>query len=136
VSDGSITLTEAVTLAYVGLTYTARFKSAKLATAVATQQNPTPLTQRKRIDHLGLVLADTHASGLKYGVDFDNLDYLPLVEGEEVIDPDTIHADFDTDSMELNGEWSTDTRLCLQATSPKPCTVLAAIVGISSHDKL
>jgi hypothetical protein len=136
VSDGSITLTEAVTLAYVGLTYTARFKSAKLATAVATQQNPTPLTQRKRIDHLGLVLADTHASGLKYGVDFDNLDDLPLVDGEEVIDPDTIHADFDTDSMELNGEWSTDTRLCLQATSPKPCTVLAAIVGISSHDKL
>lgn len=136
VSSGVITLTEAVTLAYIGLTYTAQFKSAKLATAVATQQNPTPLTQRKRIDHLGLVLADTHASGLQYGTSFTTLDDLPLVEAEEVVDTDTIHTDYDTDSIEVNGEWDTDTRLCLQATAPKPCTVLAAIVGISSHDKV
>ena len=136
VSSGAITLTEAVTTAYIGLAYTAQFKSAKLAVAVATQQNPTPLTQRKRIDHLGLVLADTHAQGLKYGVDFDNLDNLPLIEAEQEVDTDAIHTDYDTDSMELNGEWDTDTRLCLQAMSPRPCTVLASVISISSHDKM
>ena len=136
VASGAITLTEAVTLAYIGLTYTAQFKSAKLATAVATQQNPTPLTQRKRIDHLGLVLADTHASGLQYGVSFDELDDLPLVERELEVDADTVHTDYDMDSIEINGEWSTDTRLCLQAVAPKPCTVLAAVIGISAHDKM
>lgn len=120
----------------VGLPYTAQFKSAKLATAVATKQNPTPLTQRKRIDHLGLVLADTHAQGIQYGTDFDNLDNLPLVEGGADVDGDTVHTEYDTDSIELNGTWDTDTRLCLQATAPKPCTVLAAIVSISSHDKM
>lgn len=135
VSSGFITLSEAVTQAYIGLSYTSQFKSSKLATAVATQENPTPLTQRKRIDHLGLVLADTHYQGLKYGTDFTTLDDLPLVNNEEVIADDTIHTDFDTDSFELNGEWGTDTRLCLQASSPRPCTVLAAIISISSHDK-
>lgn len=136
VSSGSITLTEAVTLAYVGLSYTAQFKSAKLATAIATQENPTPLTQRSRIDHVGLVLADTHAQGLQYGTDFDYLDDLPLMEGEAEVDVDSIHTSYDTDSIVLNGEWGTDTRLCLQASSPRPCTVLAAVIGISGHDKL
>ena len=136
VSSGAITLTEAVTTAYIGLPYTAQFKSAKLAVAVATDQNPTPLTQRKRIDHIGLVLADTHARGLKYGVDFDTLDDLPLIEAEQEVDQDAIHTAYDTDSMELNGEWDTDTRICLQAASPRPCTVLAAVLSISSHDKM
>jgi hypothetical protein len=136
VTSGAITLTEAVTSAYIGLSYTAQFKSAKLATAVATQQNPAPLTQRKRIDHLGLVLADVHYQGLKYGTSFDTLDNLPLVEAGVEIAADTVHTDFDTDSFELNGTWETDTRLCLQAQSPKSCTVLAAVIGISSHDKL
>jgi hypothetical protein len=136
VSSGSIALSEPVTLAYVGLTYRARFKSAKLATAVATQQNPTPLTQRKRIDHLGLILADTHAQGLKYGSDFDYLDDLPLTELEADVDTDSTHTSYDTDSIELNGSWETDTRLCLEANAPRPCTVLAAVIGMSSHDKL
>ena len=136
VSSGSITLGEEVTLCYVGLPYVAQFKSAKLATAVATQTNPTPLTQRKRIDHLALVLADTHYQGLKYGSDFDHLDNLPLVEKDEVIAGDTIHEAYDSDAFELNGDWSTDTRLCLQASSPRPCTVLAAVIGISSNDKM
>ena len=136
VTTGSITLTEAVTLCYVGLPYTAQFKSAKLAAAVATQQNPTPLTQRKRLDHLALILADTHYQGLKYGSDFDNLDELPMVEGEQIVADDTIHTAFDSDAFELNGEWSTDQRLCMQAASPRPCTVLAAVIGIVSNDKV
>lgn len=129
VTAGSITLSEPVTLAYVGLVYTAKFKSAKLA--VSSQ----PLTQRKRIDHVGLILADTHARGLKYGVDFDNLDDLPGAEGYAAVDPDAMWTEYDEDSIELNGTWDTDTRLCLQAQSPRPCTVLAAVISVAEHDK-
>lgn len=132
VSSGAITLPEAVTTAYIGLIYTAPYKSAKLAQASQAQA---PLTQRKRIDHLGLILADTHARGLRYGQDFDHLDDLPLVHEGAVLDGDTIHADYDTDAMELNGEWDTDARLCLEASSPRPCTVLACVIGMAGHDK-
>ena len=130
VTAGSITLSEPVTLAYVGLVYTAKFKSAKLVVGSSAS-----LTQRKRIDHVGLILADTHARGLKYGVDFDNLDDLPGTEGYAAVDPNAVWTEYDEDSIELNGTWDTDTRLCLQAQSPRPCTVLAAVISVAGHDK-
>lgn len=132
VASGSITLTEAVTLAYIGLEYTAQWKSAKLAVASQAQA---PLTQRKRIDHLGLILADTHAQGLRYGQDFSNLDDLPLYDKGALVGADTIHSELDSDSVELNGTWDTDARLCLEASSPRPCTVLACVIGMAGHDK-
>lgn len=132
VASGAITLSEAVTLAYIGLPYTAQWESSKLAVA---SQSGTPLTQKKRIDHLGLVLADTHAQGLRYGQDFDHLDDLPQTEGWATVDPDSIWDEYDADAFELNGEWDTDARLCLEAASPRPCTVLAAVIGVSGHDK-
>lgn len=132
VASGSITLSEAVTQAYVGLEYTAQWKSAKLAVASQAQA---PLTQRKRIDHLGLVLADTHALGLRYGQDFTNMDDLPLYDKGALVGGNTVHEAFDSDSVEVNGTWDTDARLCLEASSPRPCTVLACVIGMSGHDK-
>jgi hypothetical protein len=49
--------------AVVGLPYTGEFQSAKLAYAAALG---TALNQKKRIDHIGLVLTDTHYQGLEY----------------------------------------------------------------------
>lgn len=132
VTGGAITLSEAVTLAYIGLPYTAQWKSTKLAQASQAQA---PLTQRKRIDHLGLILADTHALGLRYGQAFDALDDLPLIDKNAPVDTDSIHETFDSDSFEVNGTWDTDARLCLEAASPRPCTVLACVIGMSGHDK-
>lgn len=132
VTSSAITLSEPVTLAFVGLPYTARFKSAKLAIGSQAQS---PLTQRKRIDHLGLILADTHYQGLRYGQDFDNLDDLPLTEGYATTAADTVWDSYDADSVEVNGFWDTDARLCLEAASPLPCTVLAAIISAAGHDK-
>lgn len=132
VASGSITLSEAVTQAYIGLEYTAQWKSAKLAVASQAQA---PLTQRKRIDHLGLILADTHALGLRYGQSFDALDDLPLYDKGALVGADTIHEAFDSDSVEVNGTWDTDARLCLEASSPRPCTVLACVIGMAGHDK-
>lgn len=132
VVGGSITLTEAVTLAYVGLAYGAQFKSAKLALGSATGN---PLTQRQRLDHVGLLLADTHARGLQYGQDDDHLDDLPLIDQGAPVDIDSIHGSYSEDSVELNGTWTTDTRLVLQASSPRACTVLACVISGAGHDK-
>lgn len=133
VSGGQITISEATTAAYVGLAYTARFQSAKLALGSATGN---PMTQRQRLDHVGLVLANTHAQGIRFGQDFDNLESLPLIEQGADIDQDAIHGSYSEDSIELNGVWSTDTRLCLEAASPRPCTVLAAVITGAGHDKV
>ena len=105
----------------VGIGYTARFKSTKLGN----------LTEKKNITSLGVILYNTHYQGLEYGPDFDNLDNLPLMKDEALIADDTIHQTFDEESFSFDGQWDSDSRVCLQATSPKPCTLLAAIVGIS-----
>lgn len=133
VSSGQITgLAESVTYAVVGLVYTARFQSTKLAYGA---QLGTALTQPKRINQLGLILKDTHYQGLSYGPDFGHLDELPLTSYWAAIAEDTVHSTFDQQAFEFPGTWNTDSRLCLQAQSPRPCTVLACVIGLSTHDK-
>lgn len=127
---GSITVSEAVTSAIIGLTYTAQFKSAKLAFAA---QQGTALAQNKKISYIGLILANTHYQGLRYGPDFDTLDDLPLVEGGADTAADTVWESFDSDRISFNGEWSTDSRICIEASAPRPATVLAAIIGMKTN---
>lgn len=131
VDNGAITVSEAVTSAVIGLSYTASYKSTKLAYAASMG---TALTQRKRINSLGLILANTHYQGVKYGPDFTTLDDLPLIESGEETANDTVWDSYDSDSFTFPGEWDTDSRLCLQASAPRPATVLCAIVGMSTHD--
>jgi hypothetical protein len=121
------------TTGIVGLAYEATFKSAKLAYAASAG---TALNQKKRVDHIGLVLADTHAKGLKYGPDFENMDSLPEVDNGEVTDPDQVWESYDQDSLEFSGEYSTDSRICLKAEAPRPCTLLCATITISTNDKV
>jgi len=132
VSSGSITLSEAVTSCIVGLPYEARFKSTKQAFGAAMG---TPLNQRKRIDHVGLILADTHYQGLQYGPDFDTLDDLPAVENAEETAADTVWDSYDEDMIEFPGDWDTDSRICLKATAPRPCTILAVTVSMLTNEK-
>lgn len=131
VSGGSITLPSAVTAAVIGLPYTARFKSTKLAYGA---QMGTALAQRKRVNSIGLILHKTHCKGLRYGRDYDNLDDLPFVENGTQTPEDTIWGHFDEPMRTLNGNWDTDSRLCLAATAPRPCTVLAAIIQVNTSE--
>lgn len=133
VSGGAVTLPGAVDSATVGLPYTAQFKSAKLA--LTLKDGRTSLTQRQRLDHVGLVLAYTHAQGLRYGQSFDQLDDLPLIEQGDVVDPNKVWDAYEEDTVELNGTWEIDARLCLEAASPRPCTVLAAVVPTNTNFK-
>src|SRR5262245_32791717 len=132
VAGGQITLAQAVTGAVVGLRYTAQFQSAKLAYAAALG---TPLTQKKRIDKIGVVLVDTHHQGLEYGPDFVTMDNLPLVEEGSETAADTVWSEFDAPMIAFPGEWHTDSRLCLRATAPRPCTVVACVIGITTHER-
>lgn len=131
VSGGQITgISSAVTNAVVGLSYTAQFKSAKQAFGAAMG---TPLNQRKRIDHLGLILADTHKGGIQFGPDFDTMDDMPAYENEAEVGTNHVWQEYDKDMISFPGEWSTDSRLCLKATAPRPVTVLAATVSMLIH---
>lgn len=133
VTGGQITgLSEAVTSAVIGLPYTAQWKSAKLAYASGLG---TALLQKKRLSHLGVILANTHAQGLKYGPSFDYMDDLPLMESGAEVGADTVHTSYDEEMFEFPGEWDTDSRLCLQAQAPRPCTILAAVLPVETHDK-
>jgi hypothetical protein len=124
-------LGDAVTDAVVGLGYSATFKSAKLAYAA---QLGTALNQTKKVDKIGLVLANTHAQGLEYGQSFTVMDNMPLVEDGAEVDSNTVWSDFDGMMITVPGEWGTDSRLCLRGTAPRPCMVMAAVVGVTTNE--
>ena len=135
VSGGQITLSENVTEVVVGIPYTADWRGTKNAFAAALG---TPLSQPKMLEGVGLVLKDTHCLGVQYGQDFDHLNDLPQGDLDEVSpsvpDTDTIYAEEETRMLPADGQWATDSRLCLRATAPRPCTVLAAVVQMTTND--
>lgn len=126
VSGGAITLSESVDEAIVGLGYTAQWKSARLATIF--RDGSSNLGVRKRVAKIGLILADTHAQGLTYGPSFTTLDNMPAVERGKTVDPDYIWTDYDEHAFEFEGEWDSDSRVCLQAAAPRPVTICALVV--------
>lgn len=133
---GTITVTHEgtarlATQGAVGLSYEARYRSTKLA--YVSQPGESGITTRKRIHSMGVVLADTHAQGLEYGNDFDNMDSLPLMEAYELVEPDAIWDEYNYEAFAFPGEWEVDARMCLRATAPRPCTLLAAIAGMNSN---
>ena len=122
VASGAITLPYATSNVTVGLPYTARFKSSKLMLQTQTE---VLFGKERRITALSLVLADTHAKGIRFGPDYDNLDDRPETDGWTAVDPDNIDSDYDADMIQFPSTWTTDLRLCLKAQAPRPCTVLA-----------
>jgi len=125
-------LSAAASKIVVGLPYNGDWKSAKLAYAA---QLGTALNQKKKVGHLGVILKDTHARGLKYGPDFDTLDPLPEMESGALVDPDSIWSEYDKASFEFPGNWDTDSRICLRAMAPRPCTLLALTATVETNEK-
>ena len=72
-----------------------------------------------------LGLADTHAKGIRFGPDYDNLDDRPEMDDGALVDPDNIDTDYDSDGIQFPSTWAADLRVCLKAQAPRPCTVLA-----------
>jgi hypothetical protein len=133
VSGGQVIgLSEAVTTAIVGLTYEARFQSAKLAYGAL---KGTALFQKKRAIQVGLMLTDTHYQGIRFGQDFDHLKNLPLVEDGKATPENTVWSEFDAPMIPLSGNWQTDARLCLTAAAPRPVCVIACAVMLDTQEK-
>lgn len=135
VSSGAITLDVAASQVIVGLGYQAQFQSSKLA---YTADFGTPLNQVKRVDHIGVIMMNTHYKGLRYGRDLDenSLDELPDMKGWEAVAEDTVFEMYDEPSFEFSGSWDTDSRVCLVADAPRPCTVLAVTISMAQHEKI
>lgn len=132
VTGGQIAgLAVAVTNACVGLGYTAQFQSSKLAYAA---QLGTALAMPKKIAKLGVLMANAHFQGLKYGPDFATLRSLPTTFNGKVMGANTVYSLYDAPLFDFPGTWQTDSRLCLQAQSPRPCTLTAAIIDIETRE--
>jgi hypothetical protein len=123
VASASITLSEYVNKAYVGLPYHAMFVSNKLGFSTIGIPALGPNT---RVSDLSLVLVDTDADGLEYGTDEDHLDGLPTVDEGTDTTAGYLWDYYDYPPVPVNGSVSNNTRLYLKATAPRPCTVLAA----------
>lgn len=134
VASGVITLPNGQTASSIVacLGYVAPFMSAKLGYAA---QMGTAVTQKKKIDHVGLVMYDTNYQGVQYGQRFDALDALPLVEENATTAASTVWSAYDEPMVEVPGEWNSDVRLCLLAQAPKPCTIGAVVIGMTTHEK-
>ncbi|NWG25364.1 MAG: hypothetical protein HXY30_13300 [Pseudorhodoplanes sp.] len=130
-ANGDVTIPESFDNVCVGLPYRAEFKSAKLAYAAS---RGTALNQKKKIDKLGLILIDTHYQGVRFGNSFTRMDNLPLSKDGQTIAVGTVHEDYDLPQITAPGGYTTDSRLCLLACSPRPATVMAATLDITTHD--
>jgi len=113
-----------------GLGYVAQFKSAKLG-----ELQGIGLLERKKVTRLGFIAKWLHHQGLQYGPTFNELYDLPLVEDGMTVATDTVHEDYHEDDFAFGGDWDTDSRICLQAAAPRPCTILAALAIMESIEK-
>lgn len=133
-AGGTITLSVASTTTVVGLPYFGKYVSSKLA--YAAPSGGSALTARKRINHLGVVLADAHAQGLQYGPSTSRLQNLPRMERGETISTGYMWSAYDNDPVVFPGSWDTDSRLVLMAAAPKPITILAAVVAFDTKERV
>jgi hypothetical protein len=72
---------------------------------------------------------------LFFGPDFDTLDPLPpVVGGKEV--GNAVWETYDKDVFTFPGYYDTDSRICLEARAPKPCTILAAVINMGQYERV
>lgn len=125
VTGGQIVLDNVVNNGIVGLTYRARFRSVKMRY----------LTKYKKIDKVGFVLSNTHARGVMFGQDFENMEPLPYVEEGEIVDENYVWEDYEYDDVPVDGTYEANSRFCIEANAPRPCTVVAAVLQVQVNDK-
>ena len=109
--------------------FMAPLMSAKLAYGA---QLGTPLSQKKKLDSVGLIAFDMAAEALQFGQRFDALDPLPSVEDDGDVNADGVWSEYDQPAVDLGAEWDTDARLCLLGQAPLPATLGALVLGVTT----
>lgn len=128
--SGNITVPTAVTNWVAGLSYEAQYKSARLAYG---GDAGTAMLQKKAVNKVGLILTDFVRQGLKYGPSFDILDSLPRMTDNQT-QPDIVLSDIrDEEPFTFNGNWNSDSRVCLQCQSPYTATLLGLVLQMTSN---
>lgn len=132
--SGNITVPSAVTNWVAGLSYRARYKSARLAYAAA---GGTPMLQVKKVDDIGLILTDFVRSGMRYGSRFDDAarPMFPFPANKDGITATNIVLSdvSEEEAFMFPGEWNTDSRACLEWQSPNTATLIALTMGITTN---
>lgn len=119
--SGIVTLNSPASDVVIGLGYDATFQSSKLG---LTMDGRSALNEQKRAVHLGMILADTHRRGVRFGADFDRMDDLPGIENGRPV-TEEVREEYDENVFVFPGKWTTDLRVCLKSSAPRPATVMA-----------
>lgn len=132
VSGGAITLPAAITGdVVVGIPYTGRWKSTKLAYAA---QTGTAMSQKKQSLQVAPILYSTHNRAVKFGPSFDKLQVLPRVIKGKDVGASAMLADYDYDAFAIKGDWNNDSRMCMEFRSPLPGTCLGIGILMEAHE--
>lgn len=129
-STGVVALGDTYTDVFIGLPYTARYKSSKLAYA---GEGGTALEQPKKITEFGLLLNDAHVDGVKYGEDFDRMRSMPRIYKGKPVADGTIWSEYDDVSFSMPGSWNTDSRVCLKVEAPYPATFTGLVISVETN---
>lgn len=114
----------------IGLPYSGRFQSTKLAYGAA---GGTALFKRKRVAQLGMYLVNTMMDGLKAGRSFTELRKFTTTKDDKAIVAGTLYEEFDADLMAVSNSWDTDSRICIEALSPYPFTAAALVLDTQTN---
>jgi hypothetical protein len=133
-AGGVVTLTTAATDWVCGIPYRARYKSSRLAYGA---EGGTAILQTKKVNSLGLILTDFVRSGIKYGSGFDDatrpLYPFPILK-DLITAPAIVLSDVaEEEAFVFPGEWSTDSRVCLEVNSPYTATLISLVVAVQTN---
>lgn len=137
--SGNVALGVSATNIWVGLPYTGKYQTAKLAYGA---QEGTALLQKKDVEQIGLLASNILPSGVRYGKDFtslsgDGLAMWPLPAaglGTNVGGATAVQTVLDEDEFPFDQDWSTDSRVCLQIAPNTPATFNALVVSLKTNE--
>jgi len=131
--SGNITLPSAVSNWVAGLSYRARYRSARLAYAAA---GGTPMLQMQKVDNVGLIRTDFVRTGVRYGSRFDDptRPTFPLPSLKDFRAAENIVSDVaNEEAFMFPGEWQLDGRVCLEWQSPNTATLVGLVLGVTTN---
>lgn len=133
-SAGVVQFGQAISSYVIGIPYNCRYKSARLAYGA---QMGTAMLQKKKVNQLGLIMTDFVRAGIRYGAEFDNaarpLDPLPTNK-DGITAPAIVLSDVaEEEPFVFAGQWDTDSRVCLEWTTPTTATLLGLVLQVESQ---
>lgn len=124
VTSGSITISQTVSYAIIGLVYDAFWKSSRLGRVNG-------LTQDKQVGRIGVIVHDTPTGVVRWGRDFDNSTDKAVEEffDGSIMDQPALLTTSDV-NQPFEGEMGIDARVCLTSSNPAPVTILAVVPNV------